>query len=83
MQIAEDLFAEYNRLEGIIADIRGTWRGDASQMFGRKLEAYRTALGRDAERLRKDAIRFQKKINKIIMIDQQLAADMAAAVAGR
>ena len=82
MQIAEDLIAEHSRLESIIANVRGAWRGNASSMYASKLDAYRAQLGNDAAKIRNDAIEFRNKIEEIKAMDQQIAAEMAAAAGG-
>ena len=82
MQCAEDLTAQHSKLESIIAEIRKAWRGNTSETYLRKLEAYRNSLGEDAARLRNDAIAFRKTIEEIRRRDQELAAAMAAKAAG-
>ena len=82
MQIAEDLMAEHSRLESIITNVSGAWRGDVSLMFTSKLDAYRAQLGSDAMKIQSDAIAFGSKMEEIKTIDQQLAAGMAAAAEG-
>ena len=82
LQIAEDLMAEQGRLESVITNVRGAWRGDVSSMFTSKLDAYRTQLSNDALKIRSDAIAFGNKIEEIKALDQQIAAKMADAAGG-
>ena len=82
MQCADDLQAQHNKLESIIAEIRNVWRGNTSEAYIRKLEALRSTLGEDAARLRDDATAFRRAIEEIRRRDEAAAAAMAAKAGG-
>ena len=78
MQCADDLAAQHNKLESIIAEIRKAWRGVTSETYLRKLETFRNTLGEDATRLRNDAAAFRRTIEEIRRLDEESAAAMRA-----
>ena len=80
LQIAEDLMAEYGKLENIITEMRSAWRGSVSSMFAAKLDAYRTQLGKDAKKVYIDAVAFNKIVGIVIDTDQQIARKFAGGV---
>lgn len=78
---AEELFQEHGRLENIIAEVRKAWKGEASAMYLRKLEAFRSQLRNDAAQLRSDAIAFRARIEELRRLEEELAAAMTVTAA--
>ena len=75
---AEELFQEHSRLENIIAEVRKAWKGEASAMYLRRLEAFRSQLNNDAAQLRSDAVAFRARIEELRRLDEEAAAAIAA-----
>ena len=82
MQCADDLSAQHNKLESIIAEIRKVWRGNTSEAYLRKLETLKSTMGEEAMRLRNDATAFRAAIEEIRRRDEAAAAAIAAKAGG-